>query len=102
MIIKNWADMNQWERAHDTIEMLQGVSRDPSRHLERLQGVVGDAQNQPPLGVADGSVNENSWYVLRDLAEAARKYTAVLADARRLFNVNRHENGSQAEAQSKD
>lgn len=44
------------------------------RSLEnQLWEVIREAQNQPPQGEADGTLDERTWTALRDLAEAATR-----------------------------
>ncbi len=38
--------------------------------LTQLRHVVDEAQNRPPLGLNDGSIDEPVWYALRDLVRA--------------------------------
>jgi len=44
----------------------------PEKDMDDLQDIVGEAQNGPPQGSADGSINENAWYALRDHVDAVR------------------------------
>jgi hypothetical protein len=46
--------------------------------LDALQDVIAQAQNQPPLGEADGSICESTWYVLRDAHRIAREYISCV------------------------
>lgn len=45
----------------------------------RLRSIVSEAQNEPPAGLADGSLCEAEWNALRDLAEALEKAASLSA-----------------------
>lgn len=49
--------------------------------LRKLEDVLGKAQNSPPLGAADGTIDEESWYALRAYINALRE----LRRARKAF-----------------
>lgn len=63
--------MNQRDRAMNALYR---------SNLDLLRDIVGEAQNQPPLGCADGSIPEELWYILRDAEKAGREF-------KRLFNL---------------
>jgi len=46
--------------------------------IVNLENVLDEAQNEPPLGEADGSFTEGRWTALRVLAKAARNFNAAL------------------------
>ena len=46
--------------------------------LHELDRVVGEAQNGPPLGMADGSLDPEEWTQLRDHASNARQLLRVI------------------------
>lgn len=41
--------------------------------MDAMDEIVGRTQNRPPDGEADGSIGENDWIVLCDLAEDLRE-----------------------------
>lgn len=43
-----------------------------------LETVLGEAQNGPPDGEADGSLTERRWTALRDVVQAARKFNEAI------------------------
>jgi hypothetical protein len=45
----------------------------PSEGLVRdLEDILGRAQNRPPLGEADGTINDKAWYALREIVKSCR------------------------------
>lgn len=46
--------------------------------IVNLENVLDEAQNEPPLGEADGSFTEGRWTALCILAKAARNFNAAL------------------------
>lgn len=65
--------MTQRERALDALvrinDAIAGVAAPLQSALRDLRTVLGHAQNAPPLGVADGSIDEELWTKLRDHAD---------------------------------
>jgi hypothetical protein len=49
--------------------------------IDQLDAVLGEAQNQPPLGTADGSISARRWTRLRALMVAARAFNDALTRA---------------------
>jgi hypothetical protein len=49
--------------------------------LDRLEEVLGDAQNGPPDGAADGSIDEATWMALRVVVESAKALRHCLGKA---------------------
>lgn len=45
-----------------------------------LEQLLDRAQNAPPQGDADGSIDEPVWVALRELVESAKRYRAALRD----------------------
>lgn len=43
----------------------------------RLRRIVAESQNEPPHGLADGSLCEAEWTAMRDLAEALEKAASL-------------------------
>lgn len=43
-----------------------------------LQTILNEAQNAPPDGVRDGSINEIEWDALRDLVEGLKKAESAM------------------------
>ena len=56
----NW---NQKERALQALDCYD---------INDLEQVIGEAQNRPPQGDADGSISEELWRALRDFVQAWR------------------------------
>lgn len=61
---KEEKSLTQLERAIEAVQKLE---------LTEAELVLGESQNQPPLGEADGSISERRWYQLRVFIESARK-----------------------------
>lgn len=72
--------MSQRKRAEQILEKLRLPTDDELRALDLA---LGDAQNQPPLGEADGSINEQAWYALRDAIEALQKIRPAIETFKR-------------------
>lgn len=52
------------------------------RDLDDLDELVGEAQNSPPQGLADGTIPEDRWYTLRDIVKTGRELLRLLEKAR--------------------
>jgi len=63
-------------RAH--IATLDANPRDAAA-LARLRDVLADAQNPPPGGAADGSIDEPLWNALRAVADVLTAYQSARA-----------------------
>ena len=65
---------------HGTVRSTRTTQFDAARaafdahDLERLGRIVDTAQNRPPQGESDGTIDETLWYALRDLCESARAF----------------------------
>lgn len=49
--------------------------------LRQLDTLLDEAQNEPPHGKNDGSLDESTWTALRDLLTCAARYRDALQDA---------------------
>lgn len=49
--------------------------------LDRMSNTLADAQNAPPLGIADGSLNESGWKAGSLVERKAREFLAALEAA---------------------
>jgi len=60
--------MNQFTRMLHLYELLPKMS---SHHVVQMQRLLAEAQNPPPYGVSDGSINPETWRAFRNLVDAA-------------------------------
>ena len=47
-------------------------------NIEEVELILGEAQNRPPLGEADGSISEPLWTAFRDWLQARRSLDLAL------------------------
>lgn len=73
--------MNQREQAKALVRNM-GILHNRSGTEVLLRDLVGEAQNGPPHGGADGSLDEPSWTALRDLCNALDALEGALSHAR--------------------
>ncbi len=61
-------------------QCVQCLIKDPLDRLalKMLEDTIVAAQNPPPQGAADGSIEEEDWFILRDTATAFRKLQQCL------------------------
>ncbi len=67
----------QLEQARTLVLLLCG--RPHEQDVDLLDAIVEAAQNPPPQGGADGSLDEPAWTALAKLASAARAYREARA-----------------------
>lgn len=60
----------QLQRAKAIVERYKKWTPILKEIQDDLDAVLSEAQNRPPEGVADGSISDESWGRLRDLADA--------------------------------
>ena len=54
--------------------------RSGDEFITALEDILDTAQNDPPEGMADGSISVRQWHALRALVAAARALNAALDD----------------------
>lgn len=50
----------------------------PEMLLGALEQVLAEAQNRPPLGASDGTVDEKLWTLARDFLDSYRKALSII------------------------
>lgn len=75
--LKNPPSPSQLQRAAVEVGRLDT----PGCALDRLDTVVGEAQNAPPEGCADGSIDPQTWAALARVVVAGHAYVRALAEA---------------------
>lgn len=65
--------MNQLERAKEIVILLctQPLSITPLRDLQKI---IDEAQNPPPQGGADGSINPFTWDLLKKISQSVQTF----------------------------
>ena len=75
-------DIKAKTQLYEAVFYLNHISNEANRKwLSAFDSVVGRAQNRPPLGEADGSIDEKTWYIFQDLVRAAETFVANLERA---------------------
>lgn len=76
--------MNQKERARLLIDK---ILEDPlnADHQDELKELLGEAQNKPPQGQADGSIDSDLWYILGGITTAGHAFRDRLRNALEMY-----------------
>lgn len=69
----------QQQRLEAALARLPKVTDDVRAALTELNAVLVEAQNSPPFGAADGTIDEMTWVVARDVVNAVEQYDRTLA-----------------------
>lgn len=66
--------MSQRSEATELIAKIASAAEGYGELLKSLSAIVGAAQNVPPLGEADGTLNERRWELARNVAERGDRF----------------------------
>jgi hypothetical protein len=69
---------------HNRAVMLIAVIGDVLPEIEELGRVIDEAQNEPPLGGADGSMDEDTWRKMVAVINSGTTLRHALAEARKI------------------
>jgi hypothetical protein len=73
--------VNQLERARDAVRRIASLGARVEDCRKELEAVLGEAQNGPPDGAADGTIGADAFTSLRALERQASYFASSLAGA---------------------